>query len=101
MKTGILLVAFALWMAPGCSTTTVNNDDGDEVEENDGEAHAEDSGDAWDGTRWIVIGGGHRHRAGCGHHFHHGVWNIHAASHVFTGRHHHFKVRVVHRRRHR
>ncbi|MEK7467972.1 MAG: hypothetical protein AAB074_11200 [Planctomycetota bacterium] len=98
MRTCLVLAAFAFLFATGCSTTVVEND-GDEVEENDGEAHDADSGDVWDGTRWVVIGGGHRHHNGCGHHFHHGVWNHHPANHVFVGNHHHFRVRVVHRRR--
>lgn len=98
MKTGILLAAFAFAFATGCSSTTVVNE-GDEVEENDGEAQGADSENAWDGVRWIHVGHGHHHRAGCGHYFHHGVWNIHVETHVFAGRHHHFRARVVHRRR--
>ncbi|MBI2922210.1 MAG: hypothetical protein HYY18_14250 [Planctomycetes bacterium] len=98
----VAALAFALPFTIGCNTTTVESDGGDEVEEGDGEPHGEDSGDAWDGTRWVVVGGGHRHHAGCGHHFHHGVWNIHVEGHVHAGKAHHFVRRVVkhHRKKH-
>ena len=98
MRTLILMAAFACLIATGCTkTVVVNEGDGDEV--NDGDAQDADSGNAWDGERWVVVGHGHHHRAGCGHHFHHGVWNIHVEGHVFAGKHHHFKARVVHHKR--
>jgi hypothetical protein len=101
MRTGILLAAFACMIATGCSTTVVNEGDGDADEVNDGEAHDENSGDCWDGERWVVVTRGHVHRHGCGHHFHHNAWHLHPANHVYVGsRHHHFRI-IVHRRRHR
>jgi hypothetical protein len=100
MRTVLLLGAFAAFVATGCTKTVVVNE-GDEVEENDGEAHGDDSGDAWDGVRWVVVGRGHRHGPGCGHYHHHGAWHIHPAHHVHTGRHHHFKARVIrHHKKH-
>ena len=37
--------------------------------------HDAESGDAWDGGRWIACPG-HHHHEGCGHFFHHGFWHV-------------------------
>ncbi|MCE9581174.1 MAG: hypothetical protein K8T20_01525 [Planctomycetes bacterium] len=101
MKTAFLLTAFAYLMATGCSTTVNNNDD-DQDEVNDGEAHDADSGDCWDGERWVVVVRGHHHGPGCGHYFHSGAWHLHPANFVYVGgRGHHFRVIVHHGRRRR